>query len=596
MSIKKIILSLAIIAIVIPVNSCKKFLAVNPVSSFGPDYVFANVTNATQAVLGVYAALTGDNGYGIRLSMYFPYDDDNIEGQAATPFPDNDRRDIAHYNTQPSNAQIDLPFNQLFSGVERANLCIYYIPKMAQYNDPTNGPLLQRLYGEALTLRAQFYLELLRNWGDLPAQFLPALAQTNLQPAKTDRDTIYNHLLNDLQIAEGLVPWRGQVTIDQRITKGAVKALRARIALFRAGWSLRRTGIMQQGSNPQLYYQIADTECASIVNSGYHQLEPNYQDVFKKYLDAGAVDPTGEVIWQVAFSGGTGTTDSKLGYYNGPKYTSTYGNSALTILPSYFYLFDPTDSVRRDVTVCDYDIANAQLQLNGRALYKLVDGKFRRDWIPNAATSSAQYFGANWPLIRYSDVLLMYAEAENEVNNGPTGQAITALNMVRTRAGVASLTTFAGHDDFFNAVVKERSLELGGEGIRKYDLIRWNLIATRLAQTKQELADMVSGTDDQWGAWSQYAGIKNVYYDNVNSTTATGMIYIPGKCAFYPQTIGGCAGTATGGGSLTWISGGITTSILTEYAVDFRPNHSELLPIPQAAIDANPNLTQDYGY
>ncbi len=134
---------------------------------------------------------------------------------------------------------------------------------------------LQRLYGEALTLRAQFYLELIRNWGDVPAQWLPSANADSLFLAKTDRDTIYNHLLNDLAIAENLVPWRTEVAtlgdaLDQRITQGAVRALRARIALNRGGYSLRRASsiygqTMARPADYLNYYKIALSECQAVM-------------------------------------------------------------------------------------------------------------------------------------------------------------------------------------------------------------------------------------------------------------------------------------------------------------------------------------------
>ncbi len=607
MCFKKFALSVVVIAMMLPVNSCKKYLTVNPVSTFGPDYVFSNVTNATAAVLGVYAAMTGDQGYGTRVSMYFPYDDDNIEGQSGTPFPDGDRRDIAHYGAQSSNAQLYLPFNQMFSGIERANLCIYYIPKMTMYNDATNGPVLKRLYGEALTLRAQFYLELIRNWGDVPAQFAPTFTQSNLNPGKTDRDTIYNHLLNDLLAAEQIVPWRTAAnTPNSRITQGAVRALRARIAMYRAGWSFRSSGIMAQGSDPNTYYTIAKNECDTILtfHTADHSLETNFKDVFQKYLDAGMVDPTGEVLWCVTFGGGTGTTDSKLGYYDGPKYTpsSAPGNAALTILPSYFYLFDSTD-LRRDVTIAPYDILTSVGGLTVRNSYSLRDGKFRRDWIPNGFPSTVQYFGASWPLIRLSDVYLMYAEADNELNNGASGLAIGRLMAVSAR-GHNNNTTLAvnppaDHDGFFKALMKERSLEFGGEGIRKYDLIRWNMLGTAIANAKNILSDMSTRTSDAAGNWANYA--TNAPYD-VNSTTATGVIWLG---SFYNDNSAGLNPTNK------WLgTSAIVSSLLAEYGVGMVPgvtasntytystanDFRTLLPIPQAARDANPNLAQNIGY
>jgi len=233
---KYTLIAVMVLAITIGLGSCKKYLQVQPISSFGADYVFGNVPNAQKAVFGAYASLTGDAGYGIRLSMYYPYDEDIMMGQGGTPYPDNERRDIAHYTLNANNTQLAGPFNQLYAGIERANICIYNIPLMTQYTEGTDADKkeLKRLLGEALTLRAQYYLELIRNWGDVPAQFQPSALQKDLFIPKTDRDSIYSVLLADLANAETLLPWRTEVTSqDERITQGAARALRARIALYR---------------------------------------------------------------------------------------------------------------------------------------------------------------------------------------------------------------------------------------------------------------------------------------------------------------------------------------------------------------------------
>lgn len=574
-------------------SSCKKYLAVDPVSSFSPDYAFSDAVNAQKAVLGVYNSLTGDQGYGIRLSMYYPYDEDNMMGQGGTPYPDGERRDIAHYNLTAANTQLAGPFNQLYAGIEKANICIYYIPKMAMYASGTAAQQrdLKRLYGESLTLRAQFYLELLRNWGDLPAQFIPSSMETNLYKPKTDRDTIYDKILNDLLLAETLVPWRTEVTRDERITQGAVRALRARIALFRGGYALRRASstygqTMARPSDYKKYYQIARDECFAIIQrEDQHKLNSSYQAVFKDALCAKKLETNGEVIWEVAMGGGTSALgDSKLGYYNGPR-TNSKGNGALTVLPNYFYSFDSIDT-RRDVTCAPYDL-KADLTFTGRALQTVVDGKFRRDWILSGndlVNSAAQYFGINWPLIRYADVLLMFAEADNEVNNGPSADAITAFEKVRKRAygsnsaliGVTPTT----YGPFFDAIVKERSLELGGEGIRKYDLIRWNKLGSKIAETKTTLGLMAART----APWNTYPD--KMYYKNSSTTLVwAGSFYKPSVSA------------PSGYTSVNWFTSNITSVISTYYAIAFQANHSELLPIPQASIDANPvYLKQDYGY
>src|SRR5215216_398671 len=92
---KSIAAVIIVSTVVIGISSCKKYLDVQPLSSATPDYTFSNIDNAYKAVLGTYASLTGDQGYGIRISMYYPYDNDEMMGQSG-PTGDNERRDIAH--------------------------------------------------------------------------------------------------------------------------------------------------------------------------------------------------------------------------------------------------------------------------------------------------------------------------------------------------------------------------------------------------------------------------------------------------------------------------------------------------------------------
>lgn len=577
------------------VSSCKKYLEVDPVSSFGPDYVFSNTGNAEKALISAYACLGGDAGYGIRLSMYYPLDNDEMMGQGATPYPDNERRDIAHYNVQPSNTQLAGPYSQLYAGVERANLAIYYIPKMDLYNNGSanDKALLRRFYGEALALRAQFYFELIRNWGDVPAQFNPSAFESDLFKPKTNRDSTYDHILADLATAETLVPWRTEATqyTNERLSQGAIRALRARIALFRGGYALRSDATMKRDeANYKKYYQIARDECSAIMARSDHRLNASYQSVWKDYICQHKQEPNGEILWEVGMSGGNSSLgDSKLGYYNGPRYNGT-GNGALTVLPTYFYSFDRNDT-RRDVMCAPYDISPGPV-LVARTLQSMVDGKFRRDWTTQL-TSAAQYFGTNWPLIRYSDVLLMFAEADNEINGSPTATAITAFETVRKRGfGAAAIgTTPTDKAGFFTAIVNERMWELGGEGIRKYDLLRWNMLKTKLDEAKARMTAMY----------------QRLRYNNETapvdySTLPTTLYYKPSlpspltfysPTSFYDPTV---TPAPAGYTAVSWVGTGINTTILTYFAVAFTPGKSELLPFPQNQIDNNPNLVQNPGY
>jgi len=567
--------------------SCKKYLDEKPVASIGTAAAFSNVANATEAVLGAYAKLAGDAAYGSRINMYYTVDQDEMVGPANSSAPDNDRRDIARYEATSNNAQLEAPWEDLYAGIERANICIKYIPLMADYTSGSAADQvsLKRLYGEALTLRAQFYFELIRNWGDVPAPFVPSADQTNLYLTRTDRDVIYDHILNDLLTAENLVPWRTEITTrDERITKGAVKGLRARIALFRGGYSLRNsTAQMSRDADYLNYYKIANSECADLLaRRDEHTLNASYQGLFQNNIDAHTLDPVGEVMFEVAMGGGSSASDSKLGYYDGPR-VNNLGNSSITAVPTYFYAFDPNDT-RRDVTIAPY-FTNLDGTKVLQKLISITSGKFRRDWITPAIspTSAAQYFGVNWPILRFSDVLLMFAESDNEINHGPSAAAISAFNEVRTRgfggnAGLIGVTP-TDYTGFFNAIVNERSFEFGGEGIRKFDLIRWNLLASKITSTRANLTLMLNKQ-------APYNNLPQSMYYKTGSQT---LIYSNSLYAPTP------AATPSGYAKVAWVSS-LTTTYITNVAQLFTPNHGELLPIPNQSIQANPNLKQNPGY
>jgi hypothetical protein len=585
-------------------SGCKKYLDQQPITSVGPEFVFKDVNTTYQAIAGAYSRLVGDNGYGIRLSLYYPLDTDEMQGPSGAA--DNDRRDIARYSATPSNAQLERPFNQLFTGIEYSNICIDNIPKMALYSSGTDQEKkqLQRMYGEALTLRAQYYLEAIRNWGDLPAQFKPAYAEAvaNPFPKRISADTLYDRLLSDLELATTLVPWRNDLAaigdnMDERITKGTVKALRARIALFRGGYKLSQTGVMQRPSNYLDFYAIAKKECEEIIASNQHALNPSFKDLWKNKVGAKvSADPQGELMFQASAIGRNATADTKLGYYNGPR-VNNLGNSSVNPLPTYFYSFDSTD-LRRDVTIAPYNVGADGAVKIGLGITALNDGKFRRDWVTNptlAPSDAVQYLSNKWQIIRYSDVLLMLAEAENEIN-GPTALAYSLVNQVRRRGYGKSITVVDATVDlpaglskpqFFDRLVKERSLELGGEGVRKYDLIRWNLLGAKIAETRLALTNMFNRV-------APYDTYPLYMYYKQNNTNDDVNVWFNSFYTTAPTSTP--AGTTRVNWFLNTGSSTINSIIISRFATGYTAGKSELLPLPQPARDANFNLTQNFGY
>ncbi|MEO6540698.1 MAG: RagB/SusD family nutrient uptake outer membrane protein [Ferruginibacter sp.] len=522
------ITTVAILFALLTFAGCKKYTEVGPVSQYTVPEAFENVSNATSAIVGVYDELQGDNGYGIRINMYYPYDSD--EGIVSGGI-DNGRRGVGRYQLLLTNSEILNPFNQLYRGVEKANLCIEQIPLMAQYTSGTvvEQAALKRLHGEALTLRAQFLFQLMLNWGDVPAPMIPAYKQTNLFIPKTNRDSTYDLLLADLATAKALVPWRTDAgPRNERITKGAVMALRARMAMFRGGYSLRANGLMERRADYLNYYNIAKTECEELMlRRDQHTLNPNYESIWRN-VTSFTYDPQGEIMFEVGAGGGNGNSDSRMGNYDGPNLanTSRYGagGGGIQMLPNYFYAFDSVDT-RRDVTVTHYAVASATNIKSQRRLGELNTGKYRRDWRVPLLPGAVLNVGYNWSVIRFSDVLLMYAEAVNEINGSPTQAAKDAFEEVRKRGyrgntgsiGITPVTKAA----FFDAVANERFLEFGHEGIRRYDLLRWNLLSTKLAEARlkiQQIRDRVA----PYTYVPQYIYMKNVgeeiqYYAGANT-------------------------------------------------------------------------------
>ncbi|MDO7874469.1 RagB/SusD family nutrient uptake outer membrane protein [Hymenobacter sp. ASUV-10] len=595
-------------------TSCKDYLNVTPDSYYTGETVFSDVTGATSALIGVYDMLSGDRIYGQTVSMFLPNDaDDFISSRSDGPDLVAARRQIARYIVAPTNVETNNTWISLYQGVERANICIDNIPKMAGYNQ-ADSAALRRLHGEALTLRAQFYYELVRNWGDVPAQFQASVAGQNFNLPHADRYATYQRLLDDLLLAQRLLPWRSTAgTNNERITKGAAKALRARIALARAGYSANReNGQMQRGPDPQRDYAIARQECADLMaRTGEHALNPSYLDLFKS-INEQRRDVANEIIFEVAMGGSGLHLDSKLGYYNGPRHynSRTYGNSsgAIIMAPSFFYAFDSTDT-RRDVSLTPFSYGSSGTGANspesdqqyGTTMIATTDGKFRRSWRATPLPGTLNYLGYNWPLIRYADVVLMFAEAENELN-GPTDAAKEALYQIRTRAfrdrsrALASLATadLGSQPGFREAIMHERHIELSGEGIRKYDLIRWNKLSDNINDVKIRISNLRNGTGTYNG--HDFANLPmKMYYRRVNGQVQ--WLY-----SFYKPSPDP-APTDPTIFSVNW-----RQSINDAYLTNLRPGGGglaaeylpgkgkELLPIPQATLDTDPALRQNFGY
>ena len=590
------------------VTSCKNTLELENPATLSQNAVFESVSYTGSAVVGVYNQLPGDNGYGSRISILYGQGGEDFKiGGDYNPL---DRRGLSGYGASPDNTELNLPFVQLYTGIERANICIKYIPASNLYNNGSESEkaTLRKFYGEVLTLRALFYHELIRNWGDVPAPFEPAADIADPSLPKEDRDVIYDKLLEDLELASQLVPWRSESNDPStRITKAAVKGLRARLALARGGFSLRRDPrLMIRRDDYRKYYQIALDECKSIIDKKENSLNPSFENLFRSLHTASRNDPGNELIFEVGAYGGNARTDTKLGYGNGIRINSnsSYGqaNGGNAAIPTYFYEFNPADT-RRDVTLAYFEIdatdKKALIDINS-----MREGKFRKYWTNVKGTN--QTLGINYPILRYADVLLMFAEADNEINKetsgAPSAAAKEALELVRKRAFVGNLqampSTPSDYQGFFDAIVQERLLEFGGEGVRKYDLIRWNLLATTIEKTRLNLRDLMNGV----GKYSTVP--KYIYYKPttlLNTTVAADINDLDlygGKAstAYYTTEPSSDPAGYTRRNWRAALTENNITGELQGFAIKFEANRKELFPIYSGIRNLNLKLTQDYGY
>lgn len=487
--------------------SCEDYLQTDSPSVFTEATSFSNIDFAEKVLNGAYDNLASTYLFG----SYFLWYNCDSDIEFITAANNGGTFNIAHYDADESISHLNTWWNLLYSSIERANICIDNLP-LSPIWEGEHAKEAHRIYAEAKTIRALCYYELIKLFGDVPFKLTSTQADDNYYLPKTDRDEIYEYLIEDLKEVEPLLPWMRETNTTERVNKAFLKGLRARMALSYAGFSLRnKTYETRRGRHWEEYYKIANTECRELIESNEHGLNPSFESIFKT-LQAYSQDlSTKEVLFEIALgrfvSGRIGYDIGMLFGFTNP--STKYGRGVGTIRtsPYYFYSFD-TEDLRRNVSVELYTYGQsgyADVQrLIGAGGTEFRPTKWRKSWITPAMggdNQTVQHTGVNWPMMRYADILLMYAETENQINGGPTQAAIEALKEVRKRAFpeeqwaskvdayVDAVST--SQELFFDAIVDERAWEFGGEMLRKTDLVRWNLLGEKLTEMKEESLKIV---------------------------------------------------------------------------------------------------------
>jgi len=388
-------------------------------------------------------------------------------------FPFGSNTAMAGLRANPGDRWALEPWQQLYKSIGRCNTIILNVNEEGIPDEATRNGLL----GQAYFLRAFDYWYLLTLYGNIPL-ITQEPDLDNLLVEQADPELVWQQIIEDLTMAEQMLPnsWGGDNL--GRPTSGAAIALKGKSHLFRQEW------------------ELAEIEFKKIVNSGIYNLLPSnrYGENF-----GFANENNEESIFELQFQGvasfawgqdipGTGTQANFLIDYASPEVSPDRGH---LINPWLRDLFENNgDVVRRNETlVYDYpgatgyggvdyltDFANDIATATNEGLEPIFSKKYAGLDLGTREEVIAVQLGHtmenNWRIIRYSDVLLMLAEALNE--NSKTGEAEMYINMVRERAQITLLNALS-QEDMRNAIIDERAMELAGEGHRFLDLVRWEL-------------------------------------------------------------------------------------------------------------------------
>lgn len=605
--------------LILSFTSCDNFLNVPSNSLVSDDVIFSQPDSAYKAISAIYDIIGQNNSYRNRLWIQMGVNTD-IEyrsgwssGAVLSSIKSDDY--FALYNPNSSigdgynNTDAANPWSRIYQGVERANLAIAGI---RQFGNPAEGNDMGHLLGTALTMRAYFFYDLIKWWGDVPGRFEP-VSEATIYMAKTNRDTIYNQIIKDLQEASVLLykPGTKYTNTIKMVSRDAARGLLARICLSAAGYSQRPVGT--SGSEIKIavsdirrkeLYTIAREACRAIIADGSYKLDPSFKNIF--YEQCQDVETHGrEAIWELPYNMGVrGRMVYNLGL---PREADGKNNKVaiggqFKIMPNFFYDYDVKD-IRRDITVVPYKVAkNAtsgameQTLSSGITGYNL--GKWRAEWVKTPISGTDD--GVSPIVLRYADVLLMFAEADLYLGGSEGSQY---FNMVRRRAFGQPLTAVSAYDLplTLDNLKKERAFEFCGENIRKYDLERWGELKSAINKAEVNLTALRDAT-------GEYADVPGtIYYKYiVDNTITTGervlVIYGMQRGETDDKTVTDPTGGWT---KKTWTNA-MTSGTTTEYYLSDGfiknmylgdPDKYQLLPIfHQIILASNGSLSNDYGY
>lgn len=474
-------------------TACSDFLDVDSVSKYDSEGVFGEKTEINRALNGVYAKLMSGDFYGDAYFTKFVFNSDVEFTTNTSDVATNNS--FRRFDGNSTASDVEKFWNAAYSGVEYANNFVYYLERSPLYS--TEDAEIMQMMGEAKVIRAMFFHDLVTYFGDIPFTFEPASVVENYVMPIVSRDEVYKTLIEDLKSIAPYMKFAANLSNGvERASKEFCWSMIARMAMHAGGYSLRpdtdnpaNFGKMERPANYKDLYKTALAYCDSVISSATHTLSLPYYRVFVNECNY-VVNSNDDPIFEIPFAK---ETSGNVGYVHGPKSElyegSTSGDniwgeakSSAALSAFYRFMFDPEDARRDYLNGLWGYLYNGEPTIS--VSYTVYNNKWSKLWSTSGNPESAGNTGINFPYMRYTDVLLMYAEAANELNDGPTDTAKAALRQVRQRAFTnpekidSYIESMSGSkDDFLKAVLDERKFEFAGENMRWKDLVRNNLLA-----------------------------------------------------------------------------------------------------------------------
>ncbi|WP_210488138.1 RagB/SusD family nutrient uptake outer membrane protein [Rufibacter aurantiacus] len=453
----------AALLLTLGLGSCDDYLDRTPLDTINPSNFYKTEKDAIAAINGAYQPLMWPKLYNFQIWTSDIWAGNSIVG-AGGGTDGIGTQDVSNFVLTTANeAALDL-WRGPSPGILRANVVLKYVPAIEMEEGLKN-----RILGEAKFLRGLYYFILVRAFGDVPlitdAPDTPT--QEYLYPSRTPKDQVYAQIVQDLTEAIELLPTRETYSGSDigRASKGAATGLLAKVYLTLGD------------------YAKTVELCEQVTSLGY-TLNPDYSANFNPLSENGP-----ESLFEVQYAGKVNTADffggneqmaSWVSTFTGPRNANMVAGGYGWNQPTQEFVnqYEPGD-LRKDKTI----LYEGGPDFDGQAYkksYSVTGYNLRKFLVPKSVSSEYNTNPANFPVLRYADVLLMQAEALNELGRTAEAQAPATsinnggpLNRVRLRAGLPNLTGL-NQVALRTAIRKERRLELAFEGHHWFDIIRYD--------------------------------------------------------------------------------------------------------------------------